>query len=78
MDAGRVLVAAGTYKEGSDTYTYNLGDKGGEAKHQLTTEELPGHGHGISVNINSVGNHTHTIYGDYASGTHHYTRKRQL
>ncbi|WP_301859252.1 hypothetical protein, partial [uncultured Megasphaera sp.] len=38
MDAGRVLVAAGTYTEGDQTYTYALGDKGGEAKHQLTVE----------------------------------------
>ena len=37
MDAGRVLVSAGTYTENDTTYTYNLGDKGGEAKHQLTT-----------------------------------------
>ena len=49
MDAGRVLVAAGTYKEGSDSYTYNLGDKGGEAKHQLTTDELPPHTHEATI-----------------------------
>ena len=59
MDAGRVLISAGTYTEGSDTYTYTLGDKGGEAKHQLTTEELASHGHGIS--ISSVGNHSHDV-----------------
>ena len=59
MDAGRVLISAGTYTEGSDTYTYTLGDKGGEAKHQLTTEELASHGHGIS--ISSVGNHSNDI-----------------
>ena len=57
MDAGRVLVAAGTYKEGDDTYTYNLGDKGGEAKHQLTTEELPRHTHDIAFEID--GDHVH-------------------
>ena len=59
MDAGRVLVSAGTYTEGSDTYTYTLGDKGGEAKHQSTIEEMPSHGHGIS--ISSVGNHSHGV-----------------
>lgn len=59
MDAGRVLISAGTYTEGSDTYTYTLGDKGGEAKHQLTNEELASHGHGIS--ISSVGNHSHGV-----------------
>lgn len=59
MDAGRVLVAAGTYKEGSDSYTYNLGDKGGEAKHQLTTDELATHNHTGSAT--SAGAHTHGL-----------------
>lgn len=45
MDAGRVLISAGTYTEGNTTYTYNLGDTGGEAKHQLSTEELAEHDH---------------------------------
>lgn len=49
MDAGRVLVAAGTYTESGQTYTYNLGDKGGEAKHPITIEEMT--------------NHTHTMFG---------------
>ena len=49
MDAGRVLVSDGTYTEGSGTYTYTLGDKGGEAKHQLTIEELVAHSHEVSV-----------------------------
>lgn len=49
MDAGRVLVSAGTYTEGSDTYTYTLGDKGGEAKHQSTIKEMPSHGHAVSI-----------------------------
>lgn len=59
MEAGRVLVSAGTYTEGSDTYTYNLGDKGGEAKHQLTTGELASHGHGASCSTD--GAHSHTV-----------------
>lgn len=59
MDAGRVLVSAGTYAENGTTYTYNLGDKGGEAKHQSTIEELAAHSHGISVANN--GNHTHNV-----------------
>ena len=49
MDAGRVLVSAGTYTENDTKYTYNLGDKGGEAKHQLTTGELANHGHDIAI-----------------------------
>lgn len=48
MDAGRVLVAAGSYTESGTTYTYNLGDTGGEAKHQLSTDELANHSHGNS------------------------------
>lgn len=54
MDAGRVLVSAGTYTEGSDTYTYNLGDKGGEAKHPLTTDELASHGHNGSISTTTL------------------------
>ena len=49
MDAGRVLVAAGSYTESGTTYTYNLGDTGGEAKHQLSTDELANHTHGGSI-----------------------------
>lgn len=45
MDAGRVLISAGTYTENGTTYTYNLGDKGGEAKHQITIEEMVAHTH---------------------------------
>ena len=59
MDAGRVLVAAGSYTESGTTYTYNLGDTGGEAKHQLSTEELASHGH--DATSSAAGNHTHGI-----------------
>lgn len=52
MDAGRVLVAAGSYSEGGQTYNYNLGDKGGEAKHQLTTDELASHTHDAATSTN--------------------------
>jgi microcystin-dependent protein len=63
MDAGRVLVSAGTYTENGTKYTYNLGDKGGEAKHQLTTGELASHNHNasVSVSIGYAGNHNHTV-----------------
>lgn len=60
MDAGRVLVAAGSYTESGTTYTYNLGDKGGEAKHQLSTEELANHSHSTS----NAGGHQHYIAND--------------
>lgn len=54
MDAGRVLVAAGNYTESGTTYTYNLGDTGGEAKHQLSTDELAIHSHGNSCSTASL------------------------
>lgn len=57
MDAGRVLVSAGTYTENGTTYTYTLGATGGEAKHQLTTGELANHSHPIST----AGGHQHYI-----------------
>ena len=59
MDAGRVLVSAGSYTENGTTYKYNLGDKGGEAKHQSTVNEMAAHSHAITVN--DSGNHTHGI-----------------
>lgn len=54
MDAGRVLVSAGTYTEDGTTYTYNLGDKGGEAKHPLTIDELAEHNHNVSISNRSI------------------------
>ena len=51
---GRVLIGAGTYTENGTTYTYKSGDTGGEAKHQLTTDELAAHGHSISVSTASI------------------------
>lgn len=59
MDAGRVLVSAGSYTENGTTYTYNLGDKGGEAKHRSTVDETAAHSHAISI-ANS-GSHSHGI-----------------
>lgn len=60
MDAGRVLISAGTYTEKGTTYTYNLGDKGGEAKHPLTVDELTKHSHISSCSTNGI--HSHTFY----------------
>ena len=54
MDAGRVLVAAGSYTESGTTYTYNLGDTGGEVKHQLTADEMPSHGHSLAFGTNNI------------------------
>lgn len=61
MDAGRVLVSAGTYTENGTTYTYTLGATGGEAKHQLTTGELPSHTHSGRGTTSTVGSHSHGI-----------------
>lgn len=68
MDAGRVLVSAGMYTESGTTYTYNLGGKGGEAKHQLTTGELAWHTHDASCSAN--GNHEHAL-AEYAGVNGH-------
>ena len=54
MEAGRVLISAGTYTENGETYTYTLGDKGGEAKHQLTVGEMPTHRHTASSSAVSL------------------------
>ena len=44
MEAGRVLVSAGTATTGT---VYNAGDKGGEESHTQTPDELVPHGHPI-------------------------------
>lgn len=64
MDAGRVLVSAGSYTENGTTYTYNLGDKGGEAKHQSTVDETAAHSHDIA----NAGDHTHLIANTQING----------
>lgn len=70
MEAGRVLISAGTYTENGETYTYTLGDKGGEAKHQLTVGEMPTHGH--TAYTDTQGNHYHQHPGWYmGEGTRH-------
>lgn len=54
MDAGRVLISAGTYTENGTTYTYTLGATGGEAKHTITISEMPLHGHSGSTTTASL------------------------
>ena len=82
MDAGRVLVAAGSYTENGTTYTYNLGDTGGEAKHQLTTDELASHSHNIFVATTDLTGYfaikgaEHTSSGIVSSGTSSYENAR--
>lgn len=74
MDAGRVLVSAGSYTENGTTYTYNLGDKGGEVKHQSTVNEMPSHSHGIT----SAGDHTHLIANAQVDGGSGLTNQNYL
>ena len=74
MDAGRVLISAGTYTEDGTTYTYNLGDKGGEAKHPLTIEELASHSHSIS----NAGGHQHYIANTQTDGGDGLTNQNYL
>lgn len=82
MDAGRVLISAGTYTENGTTYTYNLGDKGGEAKHQITIEELTEHSHNIFVATTNLTGYfaikgaEHTSSGIVSSGTSSYENAR--
>lgn len=59
---GRFLVVGGTL--GSDTYT--AGSTGGEARHTLTTGEIPGHTH---PSTSSAGAHDHGGTGS-AGGNH--------
>lgn len=82
MDAGRVLISAGTYTEDDTTYTYNLGDKGGEAKHPLTIEELTEHSHNIFVATTNLTGYfaikgaEHKSSGIVSSGTSSYENAR--
>lgn len=45
LDGGRTIISTGTYSDSSGSYTYNLGDTGGEAKHALLVKELAEHNH---------------------------------
>lgn len=56
MPAGRVLLAQGKSDWGT---TYNAGETGGEATHQLTVGELPSHNH--SASTNTTGEHSHSV-----------------
>lgn len=54
---GRVAVGAGEYWENGKKYTYEVGDTGGEAEHQLTEREIPPVTPKASCSTD--GNHTH-------------------
>lgn len=63
---GRVPVGTGTL--GSDTYT--LGATGGNARSTLTTDQMPSHGH--SVSVNNHGGHTHGFTDSTDAGGGHF------
>lgn len=50
LPAGYTLIAQGSGSDSFGSFTYTAGQKYGERKHQLTTDELP--------------NHSHTVYTD--------------
>ena len=51
---GRVLVGAGSYTENGTTYTYTVGDTGGEVKHKLTADEMPSHRHSLAFGTTNI------------------------
>lgn len=61
---GRVAVGAGEYWENGKKYTYEVGDTGGEAEHQLTERELAPHTHRASAACSTNGAHYHGGRGD--------------
>ena len=45
LPAGYTLIAQGSGSDSFGSFTYTAGQKYGERKHQLTTDELPSHSH---------------------------------
>lgn len=63
-----VLFGFGTWEQVKDRFLlasgddYNVGATGGEAKHTLTSDEMPTHKH--TATTSESGSHTHTIGND--------------
>lgn len=72
MEAGRVLVSAGTASTGT---VYNAGDKGGEEKHQLTESESPPHTHSGRTNIDGSHSHGYIVSTSTDAGGDYHIRK---
>jgi len=53
LPAGYTLIAQGSGSDSLGSYTYTAGQKYGERKHQLTTDEMPSHSHTLNRNSNS-------------------------
>lgn len=49
LPAGYTLIAQGSGSDDFGSYTYTAGQKYGERKHKLTTDEMPSHGHRIAL-----------------------------
>ena len=49
LPAGYTLIAQGSGTDDFGSFTYTAGQKYGERKHQLNTDELPSHGHRIAL-----------------------------
>lgn len=59
LPPGYTLIAQGSGSDSFGSFTYTAGQKYGERKHPLTTEELASHGHSGSTSTN--GDHSHTV-----------------
>ena len=53
LPAGYTLIAQGSGTDDYGSFTYTAGQKYGERKHQLTTDEMPSHSHTLNRNSNS-------------------------
>ncbi|MGN8792811.1 phage baseplate protein [Acidaminococcus fermentans] len=62
LPAGYTLIAQGSGSDSFGSYTYTAGQKYGERKHQLTTDEMPSHSHTLNHNSkNSPGSNNWII-----------------
>lgn len=52
LPAGYTLIAQGSGTDDYGNFTYTAGQKYGERKHQLTTDEMPRHSHTLNRNSN--------------------------
>lgn len=56
LPAGYTLIAQGSGSDSFGSFTYTAGQKYGERKHQLTTDEMASHSHGQNTNGNGSDN----------------------
>ena len=53
LPPGYTLIAQGSGSDSFGSFTYEAGQKYGERKHQLTTDEMPSHSHTLNRNSNT-------------------------